>query len=927
MSPQRWATIKEVFSTALEKPEAERLAFLDSACNGDAELRAEVERLLAASDTATLDSPAGNFLNAAGRELKPGDTVAHYRIEARLGEGGMGVVYKARDIDLGRFVAIKFLRAADLIDDERVRRFTQEARTASALNHPNIVTIHEIAIHEGAPFIVMEYVPGKSLDQIISRSGLRVGEVLKLGSQVAGAVAAAAAAGVIHRDLKPANVMVTDSGNVKVVDFGLAKLAKRTEGEATQTEAGAILGTISYMSPEQAEGKPVDPRSDIFSFGAVLYEMATGQRAFRGDTAMSTISAILRDEPKPVSQIVAGIPRDLEKIITRCLRKDPDRRFQHMADVRVALLELKEESESGRMPEAPVAPPRKRTWQWAGVAASVLAVLGAGLGLMRWRNSPLPPQTLVALTTDAGSQTQPSFSPDGRQVAFVWDGEKGGKYGIYVKMLGETQALRLTNPTTNSWLPAWSPDGKRIAFCRGGIEGGMYTVSALGGAERKLNNLPCFYNMSWSPDGKWLASAQNNKERRGIFLAQVDGEELRRITDPKAPELDLAPVFSHDGHRLAYVGCKGQFDCDLYIQELDSGDSPHGSPRQVTRQGVFITGITWHRDGESLIYSASHSVNNIYYLWQTGIDGRQPPLRLDIAGPRASGPTASPTTNRLVFSRGLSDPDIWRYQVNGRMEPLIASSLPDYNPRFSPDGTKIAFESSRSGEAQEIWVAQSDGSNPVQLTNRLGRHQGTPRWSPDGRWIAFDSQSQDGRQDTYVMNAAGGPPRKLTFGQSNENVPSWSSDGKWIYFHSNRTGSDQIWRVLFAGGTPEQVTTSGGFISHESVDGQTLFYMKVIPSGPLFAMALPAGVEHQVLPYVQGKAFDVVAEGIYYIGRPSGESTPLEFYQFSTKSSRLVTRIEGRTSAGLSISPDKQTILFSRFGAVAAHLMMIENFQ
>ena len=289
-----------------------------------------------------------------------GRMLVHYRVEAKLAEGGMGVVYRAFDTHLDRPVAIKVLRPDALDDPERKRRFVKEAKAASALNHPNIITIYDISSAEGTDFIAMEYVRGKTLDQVIGRKGLELREALKTAVQAADALASAHAAGIVHRDIKPANIMVTDDGLVKMLDFGLAKLTGPAEADGhaitqsavggPRTEEGTILGTVAYMSPEQAQGKPLDARSDIFSFGSVLYEMLTGQRAFQRETSISTLSAILRDDPKPVSQISQTIPRDAEKIITRCLRKDPGRRFQHMADLKVALEELMEESESVELP-------------------------------------------------------------------------------------------------------------------------------------------------------------------------------------------------------------------------------------------------------------------------------------------------------------------------------------------------------------------------------------------------------------------------------------------------------------------------------------------------------------------------------------------------------------------------------------------------
>jgi Tol biopolymer transport system component/predicted Ser/Thr protein kinase len=930
MSDDRWQRIEEIFHRAVElEPEA-RSAFLNEACAADQSLRREVESLLThdVEDGATFVGPAGDDALAS---VIP-QSIAHYRISAKLGEGGMGTVYRATDTKLGRQVALKVLPPEHLADPESKQRLMREARAASALNHPAVVTVYEIGSDRGVDYIAMELVDGQSLAQLIKAKRLPLPRALDHAIEIAGALAKAHAAGIVHGDLKPANIMVTTDGRGKLLDFGLARRLRKAEDETTlATVGGEIVGTPAYMSPEQAEGKAVDPRSDIFSFGAVLYEMTTGQRAFRGETTVSIISSILRDEPKPASQLAADISRDLERTITRCLHKDPEQRFQDVDDLRAALLELKEESESGRPRGAGAALARKRAWLWASVAVLVLAFSGAGRWLMKRRTSPLPQQSLVPVTTDPGSQIDPSFSPDGKQIAFSWDGEKGDKFSIYVKLLGETNALRLTTSPTGDYHPAWSPGGKRIAFFRVGSNGGIYTVSALGGTERKLAGMTGITTnrpMSWSPDGKWLAISRNAEEERGIVLLPVEGGEPRRISNPKPPAYDESPSFAPDGHRLAYAGCPDQLSCDVYVQELGSGYSPRGSPRQLTRQAARIFGLTWSRDGDSLVYSASTLTSLELYLWRTGIDGRRPPQRLEVAGPQAYFPSASPAVSRLAFQRLLRDTDIWRYHMNGGMEPLIVSSLNEDSPQFSPDGARIAFESERAGDAVEIWVAQADGSKLVQMTNGLGRHQGSPSWSPDGRWIAFCSQGQDGHWGNYVIDAAGSAPRRITFGPSNECMPSWSRDGKRLYFRSDRTGRQEIWRVPFAGGPQEQVTRSGGYTAYESVDGQTLFYTKGRGnSEPLFATLPSGGAERQVLPSIYYKSFFPVAEGIYYIGPRSGEYYPLEFFQFSGNSSRLLAEITGYVGQGLSVSPDQKTILFSRSVNNGAHLMMIENFQ
>jgi serine/threonine protein kinase len=323
--------------------------------------------------------------------LPAGSKLSHFEILDKIGEGGMGTVYKARDLRLDRLAAVKVLPPAAVSDSDRQSRFQQEAKAASALNHPNIVTIYEIDTEGEIAFIAMEYVDGRTLDQAIPQKGLRYSEALRYAVQLADALAAAHAAGIIHRDIKPANIMITGKGAVKVLDFGLAKLTESgltqriDEAQATVSirdgisEEGTIAGTIAYMSPEQAEGKKIDARSDIFSFGVVLYEMLTGRRPFRGETRVSTMAAILNQEPKPVRDIVEGLPGELERVLTRCLRKDPARRFQTMADLKVALEELKEESDSGRLGPVAEQPVHRKSRAVLFATATICLLLAAGV--------------------------------------------------------------------------------------------------------------------------------------------------------------------------------------------------------------------------------------------------------------------------------------------------------------------------------------------------------------------------------------------------------------------------------------------------------------------------------------------------------------------------------------------------------------------
>ncbi|MGH8429071.1 MAG: protein kinase domain-containing protein, partial [Solimonas sp.] len=443
-----------------------------------------------------------------------GRTLGQYQIESKLGEGGMDVVYKARDTRLERPVAIKVLPPEAVSDPDRKSRFVREARAASALNHPNIITVYDINTIEGVDFIAMEYVPGATLSEVIARRRLRLDEALKYAVQIADALATAHEAEIVHRDLKPANVMVTEKGSVKLLDFGLAKLTESDPGEldatgsiasAHRTEEGAIIGTAAYMSPEQAEGRKLDARSDIFSFGSVLYEMLAGARPFQGETKMALLSAILRDEPKALSAIVAGIPRDLEKIVARCLRKDPERRFHHMADIRVALEEVREESQASPspVPAAPTARRMSRSYALA-IAAALLLVAGTA-GVTWWLTRSRPPVRALALTQltfDSGLTTDSALSPDGKLVAFASDRSGEGNLDVWIQQIATGEARRLTQDAADESEPAFSPDGSRIAFRSEKDRGGIYVISTIGGEPRLIareGRRPRF-----SPDGSQI---------------------------------------------------------------------------------------------------------------------------------------------------------------------------------------------------------------------------------------------------------------------------------------------------------------------------------------------------------------------------------------------------------------------------------------
>jgi Tol biopolymer transport system component/predicted Ser/Thr protein kinase len=878
---------------------------------------------------------------------------SHYQIIEKLGEGGMGVVWKARDTRLNRLVAIKTLPAGKLADEDRQRRFIQEAQAASALNDPNIVTIYDIASENGTDFIAMEYVEGKTLDQFIPKRGMRVGEILRYATQISGALAKAHAAGIVHRDLKPGNIMVNAEGRVKLLDFGLAKLTEPDppagpggEDAATRTlqartEVGSIVGTAAYMSPEQAEGKPVDARSDIFSFGAVLYEMATGARAFQGDSNLSTLSAVLRENPKPLSEAVPGVPRELDRIVSRCLRKDPARRFQAMPDLKVALEELQEESDSGTtgIPAAAAAAPRagkRRTPIIAAAAAVLMALAGAAWFFLRPVSKPLPPMQSVPLTSYNGSEGSPTFSPDGSQFAFEWDGGKGDGPGIYVRLVEGGTPLRLTSGPGYSARPAWSPDGRQIAFIRAG---GIYSVSPLGGAERKLSDASVA-GFAWTPDSQSLvlSAPKSAGQLNGIFQLSLSTGDMRPVSSPAQAnpgDGDFGPAVSPDGRTVAFLR-RVRADADIYVQQLAGGPA-----RRLTRRSQQRQGLVWASNREILFCSISGLSGSMRRMAADGSSEEQPVAGvLDGAlDPAIVHPANGPA--RLAYVRGGNDTNIWGMEIafdaGGGVKTVVpataiaASTREDISPQISPDGKRIAFTSDRGGYP-EIWIDSIEGSSPSQLTSQKSARAGSPRWSPDGKWIVFDSLAS-GNNDIWMVGSEGGVPKQVTTEPSNDARPAFSHDGRWIYFRSDRSGSQQIWKVPSAAPfrPAVQMTQNGGTDANETSDGKLLYY--TIPQGGLWSMPVEGGQGTLVLEHVIPGLWGLAENGIYYLSvesRTPDGSKPIMWVSFATRKPVQVGAVLKpvlSSTPGFGVSRDGRRIVWAQIDRWQSELMLVDNFR
>lgn len=726
-----------------------------------------------------------------------GRTIARYTILDKLGEGGMGAVYRARDARLDRIVAFKVLRPGTAHDAERRRRFVQEARAASALSHPHIVGIYDVDSTDDISYIAMEYVAGVTLDVLIARR-LRLPDVLKYAVQIADALAEAHALGVVHRDLKPSNVIVTDRGVVKLLDFGLAKLIDlgpepgadtRTFHMAPATIEGTIVGTVAYMSPEQGEGLPIDHRSDIFSFGTLLYEMVSGRRPFHGDTSMSTLSAILTRDPPALGETTQPLPPGLIGVINSCLRKERDRRIQHADDVKItleAILEdLRSSSDVGRsraserMLPAGIAREGAATRWWRALAPwgiLVLVVAGSIAWMLTRREDARLPPVLTRLTADAGLSAYPALSPDGALMAFASDRGGEGSLDIWVQQTATGHPIRLTSTESDDYEPAFSPDGTTIAFRSDRDGGGIYVIPSLGGAARLIaasGRRPRF-----SPDGRWIAYWAGGMGSAfvagstSVYIVSATGGEPRRIR----PEFAATrhPLWLPDG-QLLFVGRWGD-EVDWWVAPVEGAPAIRTNAFRVLRDqglgpppGEFtINPDDLHRDGPSVLFSATFgdSAN----IWQIDLSPRGiiagSARRVTFGTALESQPAAAWRQADAVAFAGLAiNVDIWsvpidaaRGQIAGVPERLTEALSFEGYADVSRDGRRLAFVASRAG-GWDLRVRDLEhGADSTLVSGSAPLIQA--RISVDGSHVVYWERSETVRA-VHIVSTSAGVPQKL----------------------------------------------------------------------------------------------------------------------------------------------------------------------
>ncbi len=833
------------------------------------------------------------------KELAANTTILHYRVISKIGEGGMGEVYLAEDTELGRQVALKILLSEVAGDEDRVRRFVQEAKAASALNHPNILTVYQIGMYEDSRFIATELIKGETLRDRLRGEPLTMREVLDVAMQIAAALNAAHNAGIVHRDIKPENIMLRDDGFVKVLDFGLAKLAKdpaaTTDSEdatvaQVKTRPGMIMGTVQYMSPEQARGKETDARCDVWSLGIVIYEMLTKVTPFAGETANDSIAAILTKDPPPLD---TSTPSELQRIIRKSLQKNADERYQTIKDMLLDVknlkreLEISDELERSQVPHATgssnvgtaqmaenatvihsralstqnslpqqrssaeyiVSEIKSHKFAFAGVAIFVLLAIGAVFGIYKFSGTgaggsakkefSLADATITKLTTN-GKATFAAISPDGKYVAHIQ--LDGVETSIYLRQVATQSNVQIVPPNETAFLSqvTFSPDGNYVYYDRNTSDSpvlSLYRVPTLGGEPKKILD-DLFRVVAFSPDGGRIAFSRKVNDSFQLLTANADGSNVEKVLDTNTKEGLDNIIWSPDGKKIIYE----IFKFELW-ENKDSGTTTffeiqladHSTRKFSGKDWAHIFALSWSPDGRSLLMVASEKKEPTQ-IWQISYpDGTAKRLTNDPDGYGTMSASADLST--LAVVKSISTSSLWVAPAGdpGLVRPVTSGAgKADDSPSWSPDG-KIFFYSV-SGTKGDIWSVNVDGSGLKQITSTQEFEQ-SPTVSPDGRYVAYVIYS--GSAQVWLINSDGSGPRQMTkAGTGDWFTPTFSPDGRWLYCSENSDNKFTLWKIAVDGsGEPVKVAEKSipGILI--SPDGKQMAYFNLEAKPPQIEIA------------------------------------------------------------------------------------------
>jgi serine/threonine protein kinase len=818
VDPERWKQVDELFDAVIELPADERGKFLNEKCDGDEELRREVLSLLEAHEKAegfmespALDIAAKNMaqeISSVENQSLVGREIGAYKIEKLLGVGGMGEVYLAHDAKLNRKVALKILPSQFVKDAERIKRFEREARAVSSLNHPNLITIYDIGNSEGTSFIATEFVEGQTVRDLISKK-LSMKDALSIAMQVAEALGAAHNEKIIHRDIKPENIMVRPDGYVKVLDFGLAKLIEPTsesmQNSFSHTHPGVVMGTLAYMSPEQATGEKVDQRTDIWSLGVVLYEMVTGVAPFKGANRKETLNEILSKEPAPASDSNPSSHLELDRILSKALEKDCEVRYQTASDFRSDLKRLMRAIDSNatieinrhitRATKKKRALPKWFGWQFLmlGLITVLLSVFVAWWFITSRKaantketNTALGKLTFTKLTSQAGEEIYPSLSPDGK--AFVYASRTSGNMDIYLQRVGGQNAINLTKDSTaDETHPAFSNNGERIAFAVTESKGGIFIMGATGESKRRLTDFG--YNPSWSPDDKEIVFATDRIDSlnsRFVIPSQlwivnvVTGEKRKLPVDD-----GVQPNWSPKGERIAYWSLHKGGQRDVWTISVKDGKLA-----PVTNDAATDGNPVWSSDGKFLYFASD--INGNMNFWRVAIDEKtgktlNQPEAVTVPSSYSKHLCIARDGKHFAYVQSSSYLNLHTIEFDAKDEKTLGQPVAITqganlvsNFDLSPDGEWFAY-GFQTEKQEDIYVMRKDGTEKRQLTDDTAKDR-SPRWSPDGKQIAFFSD-RSGHYEAWVINSDGSNLRQVTFTTGTNVVYSfWSPDGtRFLY--------------------------------------------------------------------------------------------------------------------------------------------------